>query len=599
MRKIILAVIFIIMSSLCVSAQELDVPLNAENETSITLGKGYYTLTAQCRNSDEENTSYLYVVSDGNTTSTVIPVIKTEQGGLVTVRGFYTSGGECTVGIYAENPDAVQAFDVQVIEENDAHSFYTGGDITQVSYIESLGGVYKDYSGNAADPIRLLAENGVSMARIRLSNNPGKGRGDGVYYMPEGFQNLDDCLALSRRAKENGMGIQFTFNYSDYWSNGSRQIIPSEWVEKIRIDLGYDIKDALFLNNMTTEQRTEIKNALAKIIYEYTFDVMTRLKEQDTTPEYVSLGNEIRGGMLFPFGNTYDASMNKDRFELVFGDNKDNKNDIKCPKDWDGLVQFINAGYDAVKAVCPETQVIIHLDDGSKVDKFGYFLDELANRGAKYDVIGASYYPAWTGNTAAQCRDFCDEITEKYNKDIMIVETGFNWNPTRKDGYGGQLVESDAYKDIYPPSKNGQKNFLAELFSELKNVKNGRCVGVLYWDPCMIHVEDADGNSMAGWAYRESDDGVDPNVVENTTLFDFDGKPLPALEVFKYSGKKEASGTVIIVKYNEENRLAGAELLSYDEGIKRLSEDYSMRKKVKAYLWRAGELVTFGISTGE
>ena len=36
--------------------------------------------------------------------------------------------------------------------------------------------------------------------------------------------------------------------------------------------------------------------------------------------------------MLFPFGNTYDASMNRDRFELVFGDDKNADEDIKMPK---------------------------------------------------------------------------------------------------------------------------------------------------------------------------------------------------------------------------------------------------------------------------
>ena len=55
---------------------------------------------------------------------------------------------------------------------------------------------------------------------------------------------------------------------------------------------------------------------------------MSKLKAQGTVPEYVSLGNEIRGGMLFPFGNTYDASMNRDRFELVFGDDKNADEDI-------------------------------------------------------------------------------------------------------------------------------------------------------------------------------------------------------------------------------------------------------------------------------
>ena len=48
------------------------------------------------------------------------------------------------------------------------------------------------------------------------------------------------------------------------------------------------------------------------------------------------------------------------------------------------------------------------------------------------------------------------------------METGFNWNETRKDGYAGQLKDSDVYKDIYPPTMTGHKNFMAELFNELK-----------------------------------------------------------------------------------------------------------------------------------
>ena len=116
----------------------------------------------------------------------------------------------------------------------------------------------------------------------------------------------------------------------------------------------------------------------------------------------------------------------------------------------------------------------------------------------------------------------------------MIMETGFNWNETRKDGYAGQLKDSDVYKDIYPPTMTGHKNFMAELFNELKSVDDNRCLGVLYWDPCMIHVEDKDNKnaSLSGWAVKESDDKTDVNVVENTTLFDFDGKAIPSVDVY-------------------------------------------------------------------
>lgn len=432
-----------------------------------------------------------------------------------------------------------------------AQEFYKGGDVTEVNYIEDLGGKYYTQDGVEEDVFKILSDAGMNMARIRLSNNPGKGRGDGTYYLPDGYQDEADCLDLAKRAKEAGMAIQFTFNYSDYWSNGTRQIIPFDWVEQIKTELGYDVKDADFLNSMTDDQRAEIQEKLKEIIYDYTYDIMTKLKEQGTSPEYVSLGNEINGGILFPFANTYEASMNRDCFELKFGDDK-SEDDIICPMDWDALADFLNAGYDAVKAVSPDSQVIIHLAEGSKESVFTWFLDKYEEAGGKYDVIGASYYPAWSGNTIEACVEFCNNISKQYDKDIMIMETGFNWNETRSDGYPGQLIDIDIYKDIYPPMLEGHKAFITDLFSQLQTVEDGRCIGALYWDPCMIHVEDENGNNLAGWAYVEATDEVEPNVVENTTLFDFSGKAIPTLDAFA----REEKETVTLC-FDESGKLTG------------------------------------------
>ena len=562
---------------------------------------------------------YLYGVSDGYTAaSTVLPV--SADGVKVTVRGIEVENGKCTIGVGTDGNGVIAISDVDLVKTDKQNGFIQGGDMTEVDYIESLGGEYKDSDGNKVDPFEFLSQNGMNMARIRLSNTPGKGTGDGVYYLPSGFQDEEDCLKLAKRAKDAGMGIQFTFNYSDYWSNGSRQIIPSEWVKQIKDELGYDVKNADFLNSMTSEQREKIQDKLAEIVYNYTYDIMSKLKAQGTVPEYVSLGNEIRGGMLFPFGNTYDASMNRDRFELVFGDDKNADEDIKCPKDWEGLVKFINAGYDAVKAVSEDSKVIIHLDDGSKSNKFTYFFDELDKLGAKYDVIGASYYPAWTDNNAEACKEFCNEISKKYDKDIMIMETGFNWNETRKDGYAGQLKDSDVYKDIYPPTMTGHKNFMAELFNELKSVDDNRCLGVLYWDPCMIHVEDKDNKnaSLSGWAVKESDDKTDVNVVENTTLFDFDGKAIPSVDVYKHSSssKEEVNiqtasdeknvktrienntdstkkVSVIVIGYDENNVINGVQNASKEVNAN-TAEIVSVnlpQGKYAVYVWNGSRLI--------
>lgn len=456
-----------------------------------------------------------------------------------------------------------------------AEEFYRGGDITELSYIEALGGKYYDAEGNNRDALDILAENGMNMARIRLTNTPGKGNGDGVYYLPEGFQDEQDCLSLARRAKEYGMKIQFTFNYSDYWSNGSRQIIPSEWVRQIKEELGYDVKDADFLNTMSAEQRAEIITKLERIVYDYTYDIMNKLREQGTVPEYVSLGNEIRGGLLFPFANTYKANMNRDRFELVFNDDKSD-NDIICPEDWESLAKFINAGYDAVKAVAPNSRVIIHLDDGSKVDKFTWYLDKLEEVDARYDVIGASYYPAWSDNTIETCVEFCNEITKRYDKDIMIMESGYNWNSTIADGSAGQLVDIDAYKDVFPSTQEGHYQYMSALFDGLRSVEDDRCLGVLYWDPLMIHVDDGNGGSLSGWAYRESDDGVEKDIVENTTLFDFNGKAIKSLDAYREDKEKN---TVSLIKpqYDENGRLIDVKIEKTD--IRNAAGNLYMKEK--------------------
>lgn len=57
----------------------------------------------------------------------------------------------------------------------------------------------------------------------------------------------------------------------------------------------------------------------------------------------------------------------------------------------------------------------------------------------------------------------------------------------------------------------------------------------------MIHVEDKDNKnaSLSGWAVKESDDKTDVNVVENTTLFDFDGKAIPSIDVYKHSSSSK------------------------------------------------------------
>jgi hypothetical protein len=95
---------------------------------------------------------------------------------------------------------------------------------------------------------------------------------------------------------------------------------------------------------------------------------------------------------------------------------------------------------------------------------------------------------------------------------------------------------------------------MTALCESLRSVKDDRCIGFLYWDPLMIHVEAGDNSSLSGWAYRESDDGVEENIVENTTLFDFDGKAIESLEAYAEDRDKN-SVLGINLEYDDNGKL--------------------------------------------
>lgn len=161
--------------------------------------------------------------------------------------------------------------------------------------------------------------------------------------------------------------------------------------------------------------------------------------------------------------------------------------------------------------------------------RYTHYFDNCLKYGAKFDVIGSSYYPFWTEKTVKEAEDFFITITERYNCPVMVMETGYNWNPTRPGGWSGQLYDNGCYDDIYESSPEGQRDFMIDLFRALKNVKGGMVLGDLYWDPIFVE------QPGVGWALFENWGTADANVVSNTTLFDFDHVALPVLNAYKYN----------------------------------------------------------------
>ena len=261
----------------------------------------------------------------------------------------------------------------------------------------------------------------------------------------------------------------------------------------LQIELTFYYSD-YWTNGLPHAWASDTFSQLTNDVYNFTTNFMTEMKNQGTLPQYVSLGNEINsGGLMLPYGNTTN---------------------------WPQLAQLLKMGYAGVKTVSPSTRVILHMNTVSS-GTVTYFLNQAVANGVPWDITGCSYYPYWTGLTAEQARDQIDTVYSTYDKPVLIMETGYNWSSNRCDGYTGQLANNGP--EPFPNTPTGQKEFMLNCLNALKMVNNGECIGDLYWDPIFICVQGE------GWELGQ------PNVVDNETLFNFDGNVLPALDALNFN----------------------------------------------------------------
>ena len=281
-----------------------------------------------------------------------------------------------------------------------AAGFVKGADISWLTQMEASNKKFYNSTGTEQDCMMILKNLGMNCIRLRVWVDPAGG-----------WNNKADVLAKSIRAKNLGMRIMIDFHYSDTWADPGNQVKPSAW---------------------TGQDFATLKTSL----YNHTTDVLTSLKNNGITPEWVQVGNETNDGLLWPDGK---ASTNMNNF-----------------------AQLINAGYDAVKAIYSTTKVIVHISNGYDNNHFRWIFDGLKSNGGKWDVIGMSLYPGPTNwaSLNSQCLTNMNDMVARYNKEIMIVEVGMSWdNPV------------------------ATKDFLADLITKTNSVTNNKGLGVLYWEP--------------------------------------------------------------------------------------------------------------------
>jgi len=241
-----------------------------------------------------------------------------------------------------------------------------GADISFLPELENKGMKFYDLDGKEKDAIKILKDHGLNYIRLRIFNDPAR---DSGYSPKDGFCDLQHTLQMSKRVKAAGMKILLDFHYSDYWADPQKQWMPKAWRGK---------------------SITELKQA----VYDYTKMVIQALKDQGTAPDMVQIGNEINHGMIWPHGSV---------------------------NNFDSLAQLFFAGIQGVKSVSPSTSIMLHIALGGQNDESKFFIDNMISRGVPFDVIGLSYYPKWH-NTLADLEYNLDDLSRRYNKDVIVVE---------------------------------------------------------------------------------------------------------------------------------------------------------------------------------
>jgi arabinogalactan endo-1,4-beta-galactosidase len=283
--------------------------------------------------------------------------------------------------------------------------FSKGADIGWLPQMEATGYKFHDSDGKEKDCIQLLKDRGMNSIRLRVWVNPNDDKASG-------HCSKEETVAMALRAQKMGMRIMIDFHYSDSWADPAKQFKPKAWENHSFPELLNDV-------------------------YNHTFDVINALKVAGVTPEWVQIGNEIPGGMLWPEGST------------------DN---------WKQLGQLLNKGYDAVKAVNKKIKIIVHVDEGNNNPKFRTFFDNATEQKVRYDVIGLSYYPFWIKKdyteTIADLQFNLNDMAKRYGKEVMVVEVG---------------GEDDKIENT--------KKLLEATIKAVRNVPKNKGIGVLYWEP--------------------------------------------------------------------------------------------------------------------
>ena len=352
--------------------------------------------------------------------------------------------------------------------------FIKGMDVSMLQELEAEGAKYY-LNGQEMDIFDLFSKTGINAIRLRLWHDPydelGQPYGGGT-------NDLETTIKLAKRVKRSGLDFILDFHYSDFWADPKKQVKPKAWKHLT----GKDLEQA---------------------VYEYTLETLKALEQHGIKPSCVQVGNEITHGFLWDDGHVNNL---------------------------EGMAALLKAGIAAVKEFDPSIQIMLHLDYGTDNRLYREWFGAIEEYNLDFDLIGMSYYPYWNGSLEVLKANM-EDISQRFDKDIIIAETAFGYT-TDSLGCKGMILNEELATHVpFSPSKQGQKEYLETLLNVIKSISNDRGIGFIYWEPSWLPIPHVAWAKEAGAKYA-NDEGELGNSWANQALFDETGNANPVFDIF-------------------------------------------------------------------
>ncbi len=361
-----------------------------------------------------------------------------------------------------------------------------GVDVSSILAIENAGVAFYNEYGRKQDIFQTLSEYGVNYIRVRVWNEPYDSNGNSY---GGGNCDLYTAAEIGRRAAKYNMKLLVDIQYSDFWADPEKQTRPKYWAQHDH-------------------------ETLKGEIYKYTSWVLETISKSVGKIGMVQVGNET---------NSFFCG-EKDMYRICDLFARGNK----AVRDFDRSI------------------LIAHHFANPSTGYYAWYAQVMDKCNLDYDVFATSYYPYWHGTTD-NLTSVLKEIADKYNKYVMVAETAYPYTNEDGDTFGNAVSEGSKNSVFrYDISVEGQAQCLTDVFQAVADVGT-KGLGVFYWEPAWLGVNGISWEEQcnlwkeygSGWAtdyaaeYDASVTAAGGSSYDNQALFDFNGKPLESLKVFR------------------------------------------------------------------